>query len=261
VLHCPPMSVRKPFLQRVAPLLRVRPLVVGTITGRLNLSSQLREAHSAQVDLLEVRLDTFPQVFRSKDVAGMSAQMIATIKRQSKMPLIATVRSPLETGKKIPPSMRLDDSERRRIFEAVIKSVELVDVEVRSGKLALDVSRLARRHHANVIYSFHDFRRVPDRRVLDQLLSAARRMKGDVFKVAVTPETDKELGSFLKWGLTIKNLPPVLIGMGRIGHISRFLGYSFGSILTYGHLGKEAAPGQIPARSMVRQIREIYGKN
>jgi 3-dehydroquinate dehydratase type I len=58
--------------------------------------------------------------------------------------------------------------------------------------------------------------------------------------------------------LSVKKPRLILIGMGTIGFPSRVLGYSFGSILTYGHLGKKAAPGQVPAGQLVKAVRSIY---
>jgi 3-dehydroquinate dehydratase len=47
--------------------------------------------------------------------------------------------------------------------------------------------------------------------------------------------------------------------MGAPAAISRTVGFTFGSILTYGHLGATAAPGQTPAPELGKAVRQIYG--
>ena len=83
-------------------------------------------------------------------------------------------------------------------------------------------------------------------------------MKGDIFKVAVTPLSEENTMEFLYKGYHLPSENKVLIGMGKAGQVSRFIGFSFGSILTYGHLGQSAAPGQVAVADLAKSLRQIY---
>jgi 3-dehydroquinate dehydratase-1 len=230
------------FFTRQQSTLKKRPLVIGTIAGTADLKTQIKNARHTPVDMIEVRLDTLP------------LRAFHEIRRISK-PLLLTIRSAKENGKKA--GNGYSDAERLKLFETLLPFCDAVDVELRHPALLRKVTRLAHRHGVGVIHSYHDFKRAgrPREWVLLQKRSAA--LKGDVFKIAVMPKTPAEVESFLRWGLSLKK-PAALIAMGPLGEMSRYVGYSFGSVLTYGHFGRSAAPGQPSAAALVKAVRGIY---
>src|SRR4051812_22002578 len=118
------MSVRKNFLSSHARQLDSRPLVVGTLTGRTDLASQLREAGRSRIDLLEVRLDTFSTLCRSADQPSFASQLIASIRKKISLPILATVRSAREAGAAVPARLRLNDVLRAAIFRSILPRVD-----------------------------------------------------------------------------------------------------------------------------------------
>ena len=76
--------------------------------------------------------------------------------------------------------------------------------------------------------------------------------------MAVTTKNEDGTMDFLSQGMDLPHPHKILIAMGRAGVESRFLGFSFSSLFTYGHLGSASAPGQIPAGSLSKSIKEIY---
>ena len=246
------------FLDTRASLLGRRPLVVGTLTGRLSLADQLRRASSPLVDLVEVRLDTFREII-TPSARTFALALLERIRRVTRRPLLLTLRSFTEAGTAVAARRRLSDDRREALLVPLLPHAALVDVEVRRRAFARRITSVARRLGVNVIQSYHDFRKAESPRVLDRWCDAARRGKADIFKAAVTPADGPELGAFLSWGARVRGIRPVLIGMGAAGAPSRTLGFSFGSVLTFGHLGAEAAPGQLPAAELGRAVRVIYG--
>jgi 3-dehydroquinate dehydratase-1 len=245
------------FLSSRSSVLRARPLVVGTLTGHGDLRGQLRRAASPLVDVVEVRLDTFPALYRGRP-HGFSLDLLQDVTRRCRKPILLTLRHAGERGTPARRNERLSDAAREAIVAPLLPLVRLVDVEARRRGYARRVSALARRLGVVSIHSYHDFRRA-DVRGLDRWAARARAGGADLFKVAVTPATETELEAFLRWGRALPGRK-VLIGMGAAGAPSRTLGFTFGSLLTYGHLGRAAAPGQMSAAELGRAIRSIYGR-
>jgi 3-dehydroquinate dehydratase-1 len=243
------------FLATRASLLRRRPLVVGTLTGGVDLSAQLRRAASPFVDIVEVRLDTFPAIHRA-GAETFAADLLRTVRRRTKKPVLLTLRSHTESGQSVSAAERLSDPARETLLRPLIPLVAMLDVEVRRGAFARRMSAVARRAGVDSIQSFHNFKSA---RIngLNRWVTRARAQGADVFKIAVTPKRDGELEAFLKWGMSLK-MPRVLIGMGAASVVSRTVGFTFGSLLTYGHLGRSAAPGQMAAADLGRAVRRIY---
>jgi 3-dehydroquinate dehydratase-1 len=123
------------------------------------------------------------------------------------------------------------------------------------------MSVVAHIHGVDVVHSAHNFNGVWNAPQLARFAAASRALQGDVLKLAVMPSSNEELEIFLRQAKDVPARHKALIGMGRIGEPSRLFGFSFGSMLTYGHLGRSAAPGQIPARELTRAIKNLYGNS
>jgi len=251
-----------PFLHTRSSLLRHRPLVVGVLTGSRDVPGQLRRAASPLVDLVEVRLDSFRKA-HGPDGLRFSAELIQRVKKASRKPILLTLRSHTETDpdKSGAAGRRghMDDARREALLVPLLPTVAMVDVEARRARFARRVTSVARRLGVGVIHSFHDFKTPSSPAKLDRWCARARRAGADIFKAAVTPRDGRDLSKFLVWGTRVQRIGRVLIGMGAAGAPSRTMGFTFGSLLTYGHLGASTAPGQMPAAELGRAIRAIYG--
>jgi len=224
------------------------------------LAPQIRALLSSGADLLEVRLDTFPSTFAPLSYAlPSSLALMKTLRKKTGLPLILTCRSPREAGRPVPANRRLSDVNRLALLEALIPWCELTDIEARSS-IAGDVTRWAHHKGRAVIHSFHQFSGPLRFPVYDRWARQSARMGGDLFKIAVPARSEKELERFLVWGLNLPHPRKVLIAMGREGLPSRVLGFCFGSLLTYGHLGQCAAPGQMHVKDLGKAVRNIYSR-
>ncbi len=244
------------FLQSRSKVLRRRPLVVGTLTGQASLNAQLTRARSPYIDVVELRLDTFTAVHK-EGAKAFALALMHRVRKVTRKPVLLTFRSHTESGTAVRAEFRAGDSLRESVVAPLLPLAALVDVEARRVSYAARVGAVARRLGVGVIHSYHDFKGA---RLAGPRLWAARAAKkgADVFKVALSPKTDRELDAFLGWGLSLDG-PRVLIGMGPEAAMTRQTGFTFGSILTYGHLGRSAAPGQVAAADLGRRIRLIYG--
>jgi len=242
------------ILKKFDSILTHRPLVVGTLTGNISLAGQVREAHAAPVDIIEIRLDTFD--FNKT----RAPEFLATVRRMTKKPLLLTLRSGKEGGDKRFQKF-IGNKDKEKFFRAILPFGDLIDLEIRDKSLLKRITQRARSKGISVIHSLHDFKKMPPRGILNQSARESIRLKGDFFKVAVAVKNPEDLRKFFDWGLDCPHPRPVLIAMGRAGEVSRILGYCFGSPLTFGHLGRSAAPGQLKARDLTQAIGNIFPKD
>jgi 3-dehydroquinate dehydratase-1 len=247
-----------PFLPKFRSVLRRRPLVVGTLVGTADRDAQLTRAASPAVDILEVRLDSFRELFSPGDDALRWARLfLARARERTKKPLLLTLRAKAEAGPG-PVLGTFSDARRLALLEGLLPAAALVDVEARHFTPIRAFTRRAKRRGVSVIHSFHDFNGPSTPARLRRWSAAAGRLGADFFKAAVMPRKPEDVESFLSAGLALPGPTPVLIAMGPLGEVSRFIGYSFGSALTFGHLGTAAAPGQVPVERLGAAVRVLY---
>jgi 3-dehydroquinate dehydratase-1 len=88
------------------------------------------------------------------------------------------------------------------------------------------------------IISFHDFKSTPSARLLVAKAHNAKALRADIFKVATRTDTPTELGRLLEFITSNRvNVRLALMGIGRLGAISRVLLARAGSVLIYASLG------------------------
>ena len=218
--------------------------VVGTIPNPNALAAALRLPKRA-VDFLEVRVDAFPN--------GAALDALEKSLPRLKMPLIITVRHPLEGGQ-----LPLTLAQRRALFARFLPYASLVDVELRSAAQLRSITTKARAKGVGVILSHHDFRKTPPLTRLRALCQAAASTGCTVFKLATVTHTARDLVTLLEFLTAHRPAAPELavMGMGELGKISRLALGKTGSVLNYGYLDKPQVAGQWPAALLKERLRE-----
>ena len=156
------------------------------------------------------------------------------------LPVIATCRGKARGG-------RFEGSieDETRILQCAVENgAKFVDIDYRSAKSFAG---------AQVISSFHDFVATPPD--IDSVVHNACAGPGQIAKVAtfVNSWTDnRRLLSVLsqRWPK-----PVIVVGMGEVGQITRVIGPSRGSFLTYAALMDASAPGQLSVSEMLNVYR------
>ena len=198
--------------------------------------------------LLELRIDRFPQIQEERLAERVHAF------RKLGLPLIATIRSKREGG-----ARSLSDQDRFWLFKKVLSAVNAVDLELSSPFLVRRLTPLARSQGKRVILSHHDFRKTPSDRTLQKLFEKGRRAGADIVKIAVTPKRSKEVARLLLFAQRNRGKHLITIAMGKRGIPSRVLGPLFGSLLTYGSLGRPQAPGQLALSKLLNELKPFLG--
>lgn len=224
--------------------LGIFPCIALTVSDRENIKAIGRLG----VDLLEIRLDCFRRLDENYVIAKIQYY------KELDRPLILTIRDKNEGGKRF-----ISDKLKFSLYALAIKLVDAVDIELNS-KMLSGVLRLARKNKKTTIISFHDFKSVPPERMLEELLKKAKSHRGDIFKIACMARTPEDMLRLALFTLRKKREGIISILLGIRGSKSRVVFPALGSLISYTHLSRSFAPGQIPVKELIKELRLCYGK-
>jgi len=213
----------------------LRPQVVGVIASRTDLERAVRMRRPP--DLFELRLDR---------LAGMAHQVERALPKL-RTPLIITARDPHEGG-----ANKLRLRQRQDLLARFLNHADYIDVELRLASALLPSFGLATNKNVRRIISFHDFKSTPSVRILAAKAREAKSHGADIFKVATRTDTPVELGRLVDFITSNRlNLALAVMGIGKLGAISRVLLARAGSVLIYASMGpSNDVEGQLPLEKL-----------
>ena len=203
----------------------------------------LRSADVKSIGLIELRVDMFKKL--SEDYV---IQVFQQAKQQFKKPLLCTIRIPAEGGRR-----HIDERRRRSLFEAVAPFADMLDIEIKSS-LFPDIVRLGHANNKPVIASYHNLGRTPADSFFMAMLNKARKASADITKIAVKAATINDVARLLRFTMDNGKENLITISLGKPGRISRVVNPLFGSLITYGYIGKPKADGQMNVRELAQQL-------
>jgi 3-dehydroquinate dehydratase-1 len=214
------------------------PLVVGVIASRADLERAVQMRRPP--DLFELRLDR---------VAGM-ANEVEKMLPKLRTPLIITARDPREGG-----ANKLRLRQRRDLLARFLNHADYIDVELRSARTLQALLAIAKTKKVQRIISFHDFKSTPSARLLETKAHNAKALCADIFKVATRTDTTMELGRLLEFMTSSRwNVSLAVMGIGKLGAISRVLLARAGSVLIYASV---AAATDVEGQMSLEQVRAL----
>jgi 3-dehydroquinate dehydratase-1 len=185
----------------------------------------------ARPDLFELRLDALAPM------ADAVEQAIGKLSAR----VIITARHPAEGG-----IASIAAANRRALLHRFLRYAAYLDIELRSARWSADLLSAARKANVRTILSFHDLQGMPETAVLRRKLHAAKRLRADVFKLAVRIERRTELLRLLDFfDAGTRSLPIAAMGIGRLGRESRVELARRGSALNYVYLTRAQTAGQL----------------
>ena len=198
-----------------------RPRIVGVIASREDLERAVRMRKPS--DLFELRLDR---------LVRMADQVEHALPKLTR-PLIITARDPNEGG-----ANKLRLRQRRDLLARFLNYADYIDVELRSAGALQALLANAKTKKVRRIISFHDFKSTPSALILAAKARNARSHGADIFKVATRTDTPMELGRLLEFMTSSRlDLALAVMGIGKLGAISRVLLTRAGSVLIYASVG------------------------
>jgi 3-dehydroquinate dehydratase I len=213
-----------------------RPRVVGVIASRADLERAVRMRMSP--DLFELRLDR---------LVGMADKLESALPKL-RSPFIITARDPHEGG-----AHKLRLRQRRDLLARFLGHADYIDVELRLASALSSLLKLAENNNVRRIISFHDFKSTPKLKVLMAKAHNAKALGADIFKVATRTDTPMELGRLVDFITSNRlNLALAVMGIGKLGAISRVLLARAGSALVYASVG---AGTDVEGQLSLKQLR------
>ena len=196
------------------------------------------------LDVVELRVDSFA----SRD----PAHALAELAKYEGIPTLATIRVPAEGG-----AWAGSEAERAKLFLALLPHVGAIDVELAAHEVLPELRAAAREAGRLVIASHHDFDGTPAPGALADLVARAQEAGADIVKIAARVRSPDDLRTLAAALLAPARLGRIVIGMGDAGLATRVLFPALGSLLTYAHVGRATAPGQLPLDELVGLLRRM----
>jgi len=109
-----------------------------------------------------------------------------------------------------------------------------------------------------VILSAHAFDAMPPEDALRAAIERAAELGADLTKIAALAGDAEELRRLLAVTLAARDRHVVTLAMGPMGPLSRLVLPAAGSLLTYGHVGRPTAPGQLGVAELAAELRRLY---
>ena len=234
--------------------MRLGPLRVGEIprlVAIVNRPAEVADLLGLQtrgVRVIEIRLDAFPGgVSTALDWLRLVAKH-AELRRG--FALLGTIRDERPFARP-----RLPD------FEALVRLVDLIDVEYEADHEKQSIVRCAHEAGCRTLLSSHDFQRTPPEMDMQAVFDDGARLGVDMVKLAVMAQGPTDLRRLL--AITEQNAGrkgplPVSIAMGPAGMISRVIAPLFGSALTYGFLDQPNAPAQLSVDEIHSELLRFF---
>jgi 3-dehydroquinate dehydratase-1 len=226
-----------------------RPKVCVPITGATveALEAEALAIRPSAADLVELRIDRFAEPGQQPAVERAIGAVRAAL--DDALPILLTCRSAREGGgADLPPGVL----EALTRFAARHPGVAAVDVEMAlPHDLAASLAGLVHAEGKPVVMSFHDLGATPSRTEIVDRLVRQQELGADVVKLACTPSSPADVLTLLAATRDYADrpdaVPAITMAMGPLGVVSRIVGETFGSALTFGTVGAASAPGQVDA--------------
>ena len=252
--------------QDMSKEVKIRDLVIGAGVPKIcipvmgttieEIENEVQKLVEHPFDLVEWRADYFAQVKEQEQVEA-ALQMLR--RHLGNIPLLFTLRTKREGGE-----CEVTFEEYILINTGVIATglADIVDVQTGLGDdIAFVIIESAHVAGVKVLTSRHYFGETPKKEELIMRLCKMQDLEADIVKIAVMPKSERDVLTLLDATLAMKELhnetPVVTMAMGEIGVISRIVGKTFGSAITFGCAAKASAPGQIAARDLKEILIKI----
>lgn len=236
-----------------------RPKIIAPIVARTapEILEAGKKARVSACDLVEWRLDFFDDVSDFDEVVSLSH----ALKKQVDKPLLITFRTEKEGGVRPFATADYFALYRQLLTEGAL---DLLDVELFMPEDDVtSIVALAHEQDVKVVMCHHDFHKTPHKEELVERLVAMQDKGADICKIAVMPQSERDVLTLLTASLEAKAClmcPLIAISMGQLGTISRLAGELFGSVATFGTIEQASAPGQL-AVNRLQELLSLVGKD
>jgi len=230
--------------------------LVGLVDPETLAAAESEDLHPARIDysscdILEIRYDFFDE----SEWRGLSARVRALAPDTAQL---GTIRLKRDGGTF--PDARVVD--RPGLWMSILGAPEVpewLDLERDCLHDYNALRELSTPKNVNILISEHNFSRVPSDLELKNYLTDVKRVKADGIKIAAMSNSIDDCSRLYKFAKKAKGFKLIAaFGMGKTGKVSRIWSLKEGANLTYGSIGKAAAPGQIDVAIMRKAIDKLH---
>ncbi len=230
------------------------PIVGGTAE---EIIEETRFLSTVDFDIVEWRADFYNNIEHMGKIKA-ALKIIRDILPDK--PIIFTFRSAEEGGNR---EIKTEFYFELNGFIIETGFADIVDIELFNDEIKIkELVGIAHKNNRTVIISNHDFKKTPPKDEIIRRLQRSAELGGDILKIAVMPESMKDVITLLDATHTMsekyKDRPIVTISMGKRGVVSRLAGGLFGSDLIFASAKGESAPGQISSEKLRHIIPLLY---
>ena len=229
--------------------------LVGLVDPETLAVAESEELHPTRIDyesceILEIRYDFFDE----SEWQTLAARVRKTIPN---VILLGTIRLRRDGGT----FSNARAVERPALWKKILEAPDVpewLDLERDCLHDYDELRELATPRGVKILVSEHNFTRIPSDLELKNYLTDAKRVKADGIKIAAMSNSDDDCTRLYKFAKKAKGFKLVAaFGMGETGKLSRVWSLKEGANLTYGSIGKAAAPGQIDVGLMRKAIDRL----
>ncbi|MCU5747081.1 type I 3-dehydroquinate dehydratase [Staphylococcus sp. SQ8-PEA] len=224
-----------------------QPKIAVTLSPAEQLESdciELLEKYNNAYDIIELRIDQLLDV----EIAEV-LKIVKVIKQVCvNKEILVTYRTKGQGGKGAEEGKRYFHYIKNLIAQV---DIDLIDIEFDEREFSREIQNCiseAQQRRIQVVLSHHNFKETPDIETLKFLYYKMNRYSPDYLKVAVMPQSSKDVLTLLgALQATSQSVAASVIGiaMGEVGKVSRVATGVFGGSVTYGCLTEPQAPGQL----------------
>lgn len=212
-------------------------------TNPHELVAEARGAIAAGADCLEWRADFLADVHNPDCLTKACVELGKVL---ADTPLIATLRTTSQGG-----HLEVGPNEYTLLVQtlATCGTADLVDVEAdKDDNIVRDLAQYVREHGAHTIVSFHDFAKTPPTDWMANQICRLHGLGASIPKLAVMARSAADAARLIEATAAARELidtPLITMAMGSHGTVTRLVGESFGSAMTFCSMGRASAPGQV----------------
>jgi 3-dehydroquinate dehydratase-1 len=223
---------------------------------REEILKMAQEACMVPADLVEWRADWYESIFELEQVKALAEELRNVL---GKMPILFTFRTSNEGGKK-----RVAYAQYRELLSQVAATafVDMIDVEVFVDQKSSELIADLKEQGVIVIGSNHDFEKTPEKDEIIRRLCYMQEIGVDISKIAVMPQNKRDVLTLLsateEMTAQYAECPIVTMSMGALGVVSRVVGETFGSAITFGAMRTASAPGQLNVEELKKILEVLH---
>ena len=220
-----------------------------------NILTEAEKAEQSMADMVEWRAD-FWEFSRNPQAVEQLLEKLQEILKTK--PLLFTIRTQAEGGE-----FAGSLEEYENIVATAAKTADLVDIEAfMEGLSSKELIAESQKNSCKVVASNHEFYKTPSQKEIVMRLRHMQKLGADVLKIAVMPESQKDVLVLLSATEEMVSeyavKPVVTMSMAGLGAISRVAGEIFGSAVTFGSMETASAPGQLQLADLRKMLEIIH---